>query len=280
MKDHKQWVNAIFDKAASKYGEKSSSFFSYFGKRLVEQVKVHPHHRVLDVATGRGAVLFPLTEMISHEGSLIGIDISKEMVKETSRELIEREIDCVKIIQMDAESLCFSDNTFDFVFCGFAIFFLPSISKALAEFKRVLKPEGSLVVSIWGDDSNLDDCVNNEVHRFIRPQGLAATPIWDGPTLQVLLENADYSDVQIREETKTFVHESAEEWYNSLWNHGTRAKLEQLSLKQQIQLRDNVLRKASELAIENRLEENLQVFYGVAKKPLLAAAGEKNLVPS
>ncbi len=109
--------------------------------------------------------------------------------------------------------------------------------------------------------------MNNEIHRFIRPQGLAATPIWDGTTLQTLLENADYSDVQIREETKTFVHESAEEWYNSLWNHGTRAKLEQLSSEQQVQLRDNVLRKASELVIDNRLEENLQVFYGVAKKP-------------
>ena len=50
-------------------------------------------------------------------------------------------------MHMDAEKLEFPDNSFDFVFCGFALFFFPSILKAVSEFKRVLKPGGRLVVS-------------------------------------------------------------------------------------------------------------------------------------
>ena len=51
--DHKQWVSQVFDRAAPEYGKKSSSFFGYFGRRLVEQAELKPHHRVLDVAIGK-----------------------------------------------------------------------------------------------------------------------------------------------------------------------------------------------------------------------------------
>lgn len=72
MNDHKKWVSEIFDRAASEYGKKSSSFFSYFGKRLVEHVNVLPGQHVLDIATGRGAVLFPLTDAVGPLGKFKG----------------------------------------------------------------------------------------------------------------------------------------------------------------------------------------------------------------
>lgn len=265
MNDHKKWVSEIFDLTASEYGKKSSSFFSYFGKRLVEHVNVLPGQHVLDIATGRGAVLFPLADAVGPLGKVVGIDISQQMITETSREALERGINWVKLICMDAEYLNFPDRTFDYVFCGFGLFFLPSILTALSEFKRVLKPQGKLVVSIWGEDSILDLLINKEIKKISITNNLIITPIWSDRELTKLLKEAFFNDIQIFEETKTFSHETAEEWWNSLWSHATRAKLEQISSDQLIDLREKVISMATSLSKQNRLTEDLQVFYGIAK---------------
>ena len=266
MNDHKKWVSEIFDRTASEYGKKSSSFFSYFGKRLVEHVNVLPGQHVLDIATGRGAVLFPLADAVGPLGKVIGIDISQQMIAETSREILEKDINWVKLLCMDAEHLDFPDSNFDYVFCGFGLFFLPSIPTALAEFKRVLKPEGKLVVSTWGEDSALDLLINGEIKKLSITHSLIATPLWSDRELAKLLKEASFVDIQIFEETMTFSHETAEKWWDSLWSHATRAKLEQISSDKIANLREQVLKKANDLDKGQGIAEDLKVFYGIAQK--------------
>ena len=55
--------------------------FQYFGKRLVDVAGVEPGHRVLDVASGRGAVLFPAAEHVGPGGHAAGIDLAEGMVQ-------------------------------------------------------------------------------------------------------------------------------------------------------------------------------------------------------
>jgi ubiquinone/menaquinone biosynthesis C-methylase UbiE len=141
MSNHKEWACKMFDKASPCYGKKSGSFFEYFGKRLVEQVKIDPRSTILVVATGRGAVLFPLAQEVGMSGRVVGIDVSQEMLHETAKEALERNIHNLELLCMDTERLDFFDHSFDFLFCGFALFCFPSLSKALSEFKRVLKPK-------------------------------------------------------------------------------------------------------------------------------------------
>lgn len=262
---HKQWVEKVFDSAASEYGEKSCSFFNYFGKRLVEQIPLVANQHVLDIATGKGAILFPLAEKVGPSGRVVGIDISEQMLKETSHVVQKRDIDWIDLLQMDAEQLDFPDNSFDAVFCGFALFFFPSMSKALSEFKRVLKPEGFLAVSTWGNDSGLDALVNKEINRVGNRTSLAISPLWSAQALQGVLGMADFTNVKIIEETKEFLHHTPEEWWQSLWAHGTRAKLEQLSPEELSELREQVINKAKDFDQGNGVREELQVFYGIAK---------------
>ena len=119
----KLWIQHIFDEAASEYGKAGCGYFQHFGHSLVDFSEVKPGADVLDVATGKGAVLFPLIDCLGSRGSINGIDLSKNMVHETSMQLEKEGKHWVSIQQMDAENLDFSDCSFDFVFCGFALFF-------------------------------------------------------------------------------------------------------------------------------------------------------------
>jgi ubiquinone/menaquinone biosynthesis C-methylase UbiE len=264
--DYKSWVSGVFDRSASQYGTKGSSFFNYFGERLVEQSGVCVNQRILDVATGRGAVLFPLAKAVGPLGKVIGIDISPQMIRESTQEAKEKGVDWVHLQCMDAEQLAFADHSFDAVFCGFSLFFFPALSQALSEFKRVLKPGGTLAVSTWGKKPELAAWVREEAKKLVHSGDLAATSLFDSNRLRICLENAHFNSIQIVEETKTFLHSTPEEWWESLWAHGTRASLEPLSDEQIISLREKAIEKAGCLEQGHGMPEELQVFYGFAKK--------------
>jgi demethylmenaquinone methyltransferase/2-methoxy-6-polyprenyl-1,4-benzoquinol methylase len=80
---------------------------------------------------------------------VLGVDISDEMVALTN-ELVRRRglSERVELTCGDAESLPYRDNSVDGIFTSFTfeLFDTPEIPKVLAEWKRVLKPGGRLVV--------------------------------------------------------------------------------------------------------------------------------------
>ena len=57
------------------------------------------------------------------------------------------------------------------------------------------------------------------------------------------------------EENKIFIHQTVEEWWDSLWNHGIRAKLEQLSPQQLNIVQKNVITKA-----ESYIEKHIDII--------------------
>jgi hypothetical protein len=71
-----QTVAAIFDRAAATYDLVGPPFFAHFGRRLVELARLAPGERVLDIATGRGAVLFPASEAVGPSGRVTGTEPS------------------------------------------------------------------------------------------------------------------------------------------------------------------------------------------------------------
>jgi len=67
--NNKEQVVAVFDRAAATYDRVGPRFFSHFGRRLTELAELAPGMRVLDVAAGRGAVLFPAAEKVGAAGA-------------------------------------------------------------------------------------------------------------------------------------------------------------------------------------------------------------------
>jgi ubiquinone/menaquinone biosynthesis C-methylase UbiE len=65
----------VFSRVAPTY-DTVIPFFQTFGRHLVAAASLRPGERVLDLACGRGAVLFPAALAVGEQGSVLGIDIA------------------------------------------------------------------------------------------------------------------------------------------------------------------------------------------------------------
>jgi ubiquinone/menaquinone biosynthesis C-methylase UbiE len=279
----KKRIGGMFGRAAVTYDQVGPQFFSHFGRRILDIAKIPAGSKVLDVATGRGALLFPAAEAVGQDGQVIGVDLSETMIQETSQELIRRNMSPnIKVQQMDAEHLQFADQSFDYVLCGFAIFFFPQLSRAMSEFYRVLKPTGQICVSTWDklmdeDLSWFDEIVKTHLPpepEADQPEEPTATPhpVFDTPEgLKLILETAGFENVQIFSEAKDFVYPTNEEYWSTLWAHGTRGlleRIEQANGKAGLEkFRSDVFRKADALKKDDGLHQVFSAFIGLARKP-------------
>lgn len=189
--------------------------FSLHGQRLVELARVASGERVLDVAAGRGAVLFPAADHAGAAGRVVGIDLTPEMVERTAAEIEERGLRNADIRQMDAEDLEFPDASFDCVLCGFGLFFLPHLRRALTESHRVLRPGGRFGATTDGSPDERWTWWLALRRAYRVETRVAAQQLEDPAELVTALEDVGFVDVHVIEDGFELVYADEEEWWAS-----------------------------------------------------------------
>lgn len=117
-------------------------------RRVLELAEVRDGEAILEVATGTGAQLVSLAER-NQSGHTIGIELSDGMLAQTRKRLQTAELTSVELVRGDALRLPFDDDSFNLLVNGYMLDLLmrEDIPRALAEFKRVMRPSGRLVLS-------------------------------------------------------------------------------------------------------------------------------------
>jgi ubiquinone/menaquinone biosynthesis C-methylase UbiE len=100
--------------------------------------------RVLDVGCGTGVFASRIREALPN-AQVWGIDLVRGMLAKGS-ERWKRNADSVIPIQADSERLPFGWGTFDIVTCANSFHHYPHQDRAVEEMRRVLKPEGRLML--------------------------------------------------------------------------------------------------------------------------------------
>lgn len=267
--EYKAWVTDVFDRSSEEYGQIGPQFFAYFGNKLVEHANIHEGAAVLDIACGRGASLFPAVEKVGPLGSVIGIDLSLEMLAKTQMDIDHRDIDGIRLIKMDAEQLLFPSASFDFVLCGLALFFFPHIDQALMEMYRVLKPQGVLVASTFGEEDRRWDVLDELVASY--RDKLKAVPQAETSKLNTSSEiietlgKAGFTNIEILIEEKEFYYQDADEWWFSRWSHFGRAFFERMEAETLEIFRKDALQLAQRVANEKGIPSMIQVLITKAR---------------
>ena len=120
--------------------------------RLSEALAPAPGERILEVGPGTGYYSLPMARRLVPDGSLDIFDLQQEMLDHTLRRAAEEGLDNVSATRGDAQELSYSAASFNAAFLVTVLGEVPDPGKALLELRRVLKPEGRLVVGeLLGD---------------------------------------------------------------------------------------------------------------------------------
>jgi len=142
----KEFVQKMFDDISPHY-DFLNHFLSlgidiYWRKKFIQNLNIQDGNIVLDVACGTGDVGFEILKQNKIE--LINIDFAKNMLEIAENKAKKRGIQNIQFIQGDAEKLPLENEEVDFLTIAYGFRNIVHYEKALAEFYRVLKPNGIL----------------------------------------------------------------------------------------------------------------------------------------
>ena len=142
------WNN--FSPGWKKWDELTMRLLKPMGDQIISSINISEGDLVLDIAAGTGEPGLTIASMIP-AGKVIISDLSEGMTDVAREKAIIRGITNVDFVIADASSLPFADNTFDAISCRMGYMFFPDMMLATREMLRVLKPDGRIAASVWGD---------------------------------------------------------------------------------------------------------------------------------
>ncbi len=157
---------------------------------------------ILETAAGTGIVTRAITAALP-QSTILATDLNQAMIdvaagKTPGRDLTWR--------QADAQSLPFEAGSFDVVVCCFGIMFMPDKHAAYREARRVLRPKGRFIFTVWDRiETNplmhITDATVAALFPGNPPHFLARTPCGysDQARIERELREAGFTSVRIEE---------------------------------------------------------------------------------
>jgi ubiquinone/menaquinone biosynthesis C-methylase UbiE len=133
----------------AKYSRIIRTMFAPLTEALIQDAAIGDGQKVLDVAGGPGEPSLTIAETVGPMGSVTCTDAVAEMVETAKAQTDKRGLTNIQFRQCTADSLPFSDNSFDRVVSRLGAMFFPDPIGAFREMLRVAKPGGVLALAVW-----------------------------------------------------------------------------------------------------------------------------------
>lgn len=144
-------VHGVFDRVAERY-DLMNDLMSWGSHRVLKRIAVESSglrrgQHALDVAGGTGDMARLISRVVGSRGSVTVVDMNEQMVKVGRTRALDSP-GGYRIIQVvgDAEQLPFQSNHFNAVTIAFGLRNITDKEQALREMRRVLKPNGRLII--------------------------------------------------------------------------------------------------------------------------------------
>jgi SAM-dependent methyltransferase len=152
--------------------------FEPYAADLVLRLRGRSVSRILEVAAGTGVVTRALASGLSNNVAVVATDLNRAMLDHAVATGTARP---VQWREADAMGLPFPDGAFDAVVCQFGAMFFPDKAGAFCEARRVLRPGGVFLFSVWDriSENEFADAVTAALETVFPgdpPRFLARTP--------------------------------------------------------------------------------------------------------
>lgn len=272
----KQEIVDTFSTVASGYDTPALRLFPFCADKLIALLQPAPGKKLLDVATGTGAVAIAAAQMIGPDGRVTAIDFSEAMLDKAQKNIAKMALDNIDLHVMDGSALEFRGNYFDYVSCSFGLFFMEDMAQALQQWKRVCRPGGSIGFTSFGDEAftplmtlfrQLAEKYGVGENNQQKPYGLELLKSPDRCLL--LLEEAGFGQCRVHTEQMGYHLKNAEEWWEVLWNSGARAVIMKLPQQQLGKFKREHLAEIETLQSDDGIYLNIQTHFSFAVKEVL-----------
>jgi ubiquinone/menaquinone biosynthesis C-methylase UbiE len=262
-------ATATYNAAADSYDDPLNSFWARFGRRTIDRLQLQPGQRVLDVCCGSGASALPAAEKVGHEGFVLGVDLSENLLALARVKANEKFLKNIEFRIGDMLDLHLPEADFDAVVCVFGIFFVPDMAAAVRELWRLIRPGGKLAITTWGPRffEPATTAFWNSI-REVRPDLDKNFNPWDRisepPAIRSLLREAGIKEAEVVAEAGEHPIPSPEAWWSAVLGSGYRGTVEQLNASDRERVHAanlNYIRQSGVRSVE------ANVVYAISRKP-------------
>lgn len=108
----------------------------------LKKMNMQPGDKVLEVGVGTGINL----PLYPSSCSVVGVDLSLPMLEKARERVVDNGLRNCRVLEMDAASMSFPDESFDIVYAPYLISVVPDPVKVAQEMKRVCRTGGRIVI--------------------------------------------------------------------------------------------------------------------------------------
>ena len=189
-------------------------------RAMLEAAALEPGDRVLELACGPGGLGIAAAEQVGADGEVILSDVVPQMTAIAAARSEARGLGNVTTLDLDLERIDQPDCSYDAILCREGLMLVPDHDGAASEIRRVLRPGGHAVVSVWGPrDRNpwlgaMLDAVGAQLGVTFPPPGLPGPFALDGhDRLLAVLSGAGFEDVAVDEVATPWTGASFDQWW-------------------------------------------------------------------
>jgi SAM-dependent methyltransferase len=150
------FLRETWDRMAADYHIEEDPRFAPAHDHVIAAAALRPGDAVLDLGTGTGSVALKAAHAVGPAGSVLGVDISPEMLRIAASRARDGGVINVDFREGGAEAIPAGDAWADVIASSLCLMFVPDRAAAARECARVLKPGGRFSTGVWGPPERND----------------------------------------------------------------------------------------------------------------------------
>src|SRR5699024_52095 len=115
-------------------------------EKVIDLLKVTPADTVADLGAGPGMFTIPLAKLSK---KVFAVDVEPEMLERLKKNAENENIENITYVNNDLEKIDMNDESVTCVLNTFVIHEVSSVTNTVEEMKRILKPDGRLLLADW-----------------------------------------------------------------------------------------------------------------------------------